>query len=50
MEEWTERLVYHLEAGLASTERGRCRYHMRHALQYAEALRTPDAGAGSTAT
>jgi hypothetical protein len=50
MEQWMERLIYHLEAGLASTERGRCRYHMRHALQYAEALRAPAAETGSTAT
>jgi hypothetical protein len=42
MSERVERLVDHLEAGIESSERGERRYHLRHALQYAESLRDAD--------
>lgn len=50
MSQRVERLVHHLEAGIESSERGECRYHLRHALQYAESLRDLEAGSETTST
>jgi hypothetical protein len=50
MSERVERLVHHLEAGIESSERGECRYHLRHALQYAESLRRTGVGCENPST
>lgn len=42
MTDRVERLVHHLEASIESSERGERRYHLRHALQYAESLQNTE--------